>query len=214
MPHMSEATFLRALVVHPEPLVGRAMAQFLRLQAGVEVADFVRTLAEAAQHLRQAGAPAVVLVHEQLLTPNADALARDVRPLALGSRFLLLVDSTLNQASGNCQARRLARQAQLDGVVFGDQPLAALAQAVGAAVKRPTQDARTNASVPPEDGRPESFTPRQYQVLELLLQGHSNKLIARQLNITESTVKEYVSTLLKKFDVKRRAELMAHLQQL
>jgi len=52
------------------------------------------------------------------------------------------------------------------------------------------------------------------QVLELLLQGHSNKLIARQLNITESTVKEYVSALLKKFDVKRRAELMAHLQQL
>ena len=61
---------------------------------------------------------------------------------------------------------------------------------------------------------PGSFTPRQHQVLELLLQGHSNKLIARQLDITESTVKEYVSALLKKFDVKRRAELMAQLQQL
>lgn len=211
---MSEVAFLRALVVHPEPLVGRAMAQFLRLQAGVEVADFVRTLAEAAQHLRHVGAPAVVLVHEQLLAPNADALARDVRPLALGSRFLLLADSALGQTSGNCQARRLARQARLDGVVFGDQPLAALALAVGATVKRPTRDARANASAPPNDGRPESFTPRQHQVLELLLQGHSNKLIARQLNITESTVKEYVSALLKKFDVKRRAELMAHLQQL
>jgi DNA-binding NarL/FixJ family response regulator len=211
---MSEVAFLRALVVHPEPLVGRAMAQFLRLQAGVEMADFVRTLAEAAQHLGQARAPVVVLVHEQLLTPDADALARDVRPLALGSRFLLLTDSMLGQASGNCQAQRLARQARLDGVVFSDQPLTALAQTVGAAIKRPARDARANASVPPEDGRPERFTPRQHQVLELLLQGHSNKLIARQLGITENTVKEYVSALLKRFDVKRRAELMAHLQQL
>lgn len=98
----------------------------------------------------------------------------------------------------------------MDGVVSSDQPLAALAQAVGVALRGPLREAGHGATM----AAPGSFTPRQHQVLELLLQGHSNKLIARQLDITESTVKEYVSALLKKFDVKRRAELMAQLQQL
>ncbi|WP_298436677.1 LuxR C-terminal-related transcriptional regulator [Ottowia sp.] len=198
------------LVVHPEPLVGRAMAQFLRLQPGVGAVHFVRGLADAAEHLREAGAPAVVLVHEGLLAPALEAFARTVRPPAPRSRFLLLTDPATEQRGSNPPARSLARQARMDGVVSGDQPLAALAQAVGAAIRGPLPDIGEGAAMATLG----SVTPRQHQVLELLLQGHSNKLIARQLDITESTVKEYVSALLKKFDVKRRAELMAQLQQL
>ena len=210
MASKSDAAPASVLVVHPAPLVGRAMAQFLRLQSGVGSVQFVRGLAEAAAHLHQAGAPAVVLVHAGLLAPDLDAFVRTVRPLAPGSRFLLLTDPATEQRDSNAPARSLARQARMDGVVSGDQPLAALAQAVGVALRGPSREAGHGAAV----AAPGSFTPRQHQVLELLLQGHSNKLIARQLDITESTVKEYVSALLKKFDVKRRAELMAQLQQL
>ncbi|MGO4155471.1 response regulator transcription factor [Cupriavidus sp. YAF13] len=39
------------------------------------------------------------------------------------------------------------------------------------------------------------LTPRQGTVLALLLEGHSNKAIARQLGLAEYTVKEYPSTL-------------------
>jgi|GraSoiStandDraft_40_1057318.scaffolds.fasta_scaffold85434_3 DNA-binding NarL/FixJ family response regulator len=51
------------------------------------------------------------------------------------------------------------------------------------------------------------LTPRQNEVLRLLLQGHSNKEIARQLNLSPHTVKIHVSALLRCFVVQKRSSL-------
>jgi len=52
------------------------------------------------------------------------------------------------------------------------------------------------------------LTPRQSQILHLIKdRGASNKVIAKHLNITESTVKLHVSIVLKKFNVKNRTQL-------
>jgi DNA-binding CsgD family transcriptional regulator len=48
---------------------------------------------------------------------------------------------------------------------------------------------------------------RQSEVLQLIQQGLSNKLIARKLNIAESTVKVHVSELLRKCCVTNRSQL-------
>ncbi|KAA8696779.1 helix-turn-helix domain-containing protein [Pseudomonas caricapapayae] len=52
-------------------------------------------------------------------------------------------------------------------------------------------------------------TMREQEVLGLLLQGYTNKEIARQLRISDYTVRDHVSSLLRKNRVKTRAELMA-----
>lgn len=52
------------------------------------------------------------------------------------------------------------------------------------------------------------LSPRQKEVLALLLQGSPNKVIARQLNLTLNTVKEYVSVLLEIHGVSNRLELV------
>lgn len=49
---------------------------------------------------------------------------------------------------------------------------------------------------------------REQQVLDLLIQGLSNKQIARQLAITERTVKAHVSAILEKSGVRDRIELI------
>lgn len=52
------------------------------------------------------------------------------------------------------------------------------------------------------------LTPRQEQILTLIRErGASNKVIAKTLNITESTVKLHVGIVLKKFGVKNRTQL-------
>lgn len=53
-------------------------------------------------------------------------------------------------------------------------------------------------------------TLREQQVLGLLLQGFTNKEIALRLCISGYTVRDHVSSLLRKNHVKTRAELMAH----
>jgi two-component system nitrate/nitrite response regulator NarL len=52
----------------------------------------------------------------------------------------------------------------------------------------------------------QSLTPRERDILKLIAHGLPNKLIARKLDITESTVKVHVKHLLKKMNLKSRVE--------
>lgn len=54
---------------------------------------------------------------------------------------------------------------------------------------------------------PAHITPRQRNVLEYIRKGFTNKEIARQLDITEGTVKIHVACLLTTFSVRNRTEL-------
>jgi two-component system, NarL family, nitrate/nitrite response regulator NarL len=51
------------------------------------------------------------------------------------------------------------------------------------------------------------LTPRELEIFNLLVQGLSNKLIARELNIVDSTVKVHVKNILKKLNFKSRMEI-------
>jgi len=57
--------------------------------------------------------------------------------------------------------------------------------------------------------REEELTPRELEILTLVGQGLSNKLIARALDITEGTVKTHVKNLLEKLDATSRTEALA-----
>ena len=50
------------------------------------------------------------------------------------------------------------------------------------------------------------LTPRQREVLDLLYQGMSNKRIARQLTLSDNTVRRHVQDILEYFQVSTRAE--------
>jgi len=50
------------------------------------------------------------------------------------------------------------------------------------------------------------LTPRQIEVLELLVQGLSNKLIAERLELAEATVKTHVAASLRALNVKNRTQ--------
>ena len=56
-----------------------------------------------------------------------------------------------------------------------------------------------------------SLSPRLQQVQELLLRGAANKVIARSLNLSDHTVKEYVSSVLAFHGVANRLELVLKL---
>ena len=51
-----------------------------------------------------------------------------------------------------------------------------------------------------------NFTPRQEEVLQLLLDGYSNKEIGKILSLSNETVKNHVSAILRGFDVSNRTQ--------
>jgi DNA-binding NarL/FixJ family response regulator len=58
------------------------------------------------------------------------------------------------------------------------------------------------------------LTPRQAEVLSLLLQGLPNKLIARQLNLSVETVKDHVAAVLRALGVSSRTQAVLAISQM
>lgn len=60
----------------------------------------------------------------------------------------------------------------------------------------------------------ESMTPRQRAVLTLIVQGKSNKDIARELDLSEATVKAHISAILRVFNVSNRTQAVLQAKKL
>lgn len=73
-------------------------------------------------------------------------------------------------------------------------------------------NAKPRAITVPETGQ--TLTPREAEVLKLLMAGASNKEIAAQLVITPRTAKAHVSNIMRKLDVSSRTEAVARAHEL
>jgi two-component system, NarL family, response regulator DevR len=62
-----------------------------------------------------------------------------------------------------------------------------------------------------EDPRLARLTPTEARILEMIAEGLTNKQIGGRIHLAEKTVKNYVSTILTKLQVSRRAEAAAYL---
>ncbi|CAI1716371.1 Nitrate/nitrite response regulator protein narL [Serratia marcescens] len=83
---------------------------------------------------------------------------------------------------------------------------AAAGQMVLSEALTPILAASLRENRPSADRDIQQLTPRERDILKLIAQGLPNKLIARRLTITESTVKVHVKHLLKKMKLKSRVE--------
>lgn len=83
---------------------------------------------------------------------------------------------------------------------------AAAGQVVLSEALTPVLAASLRESRPSSERDVQQLTPRECDILKLIAQGLLNKMIARKLMITESTVKVHVKHLLKKMKLKSRVE--------
>jgi len=83
-------------------------------------------------------------------------------------------------------------------------------------VMRPTAAQASQEDVPkaPASLDAVGLTPRQGEVLGLLLQGKPNKLIARELNVSVETVKDHVAAVLRALGVNSRTQAVLAVSQM
>ena len=58
----------------------------------------------------------------------------------------------------------------------------------------------------PHDPKMDRLSKREVEILRCLMRGHSNKVIARKLDITEATIKVHVKAILRKIGVANRTQ--------
>ncbi len=66
-----------------------------------------------------------------------------------------------------------------------------------------------NLSEQVDINRIQTLTPREIEILQMLISGLSNKVVAQQLHISEHTVKFHISSIFQKLDVSTRTEAVA-----
>ena len=101
---------------------------------------------------------------------------------------------------------------EIDDPALADRLAKLLGSVAGLRLAVPGEAA--NATIVARDPRvmPEdiALTQRELDVLALMAEGASNKMIARQLNISVHTVKFHVGSLLDKLDATGRTDAVAH----
>lgn len=71
----------------------------------------------------------------------------------------------------------------------------------------PVERAAANDDTPaPASAELAGLTPRQRQVLDLLVRGHSNREIAKQLGVAQGTVRIHVAAILRALNVRNRTQ--------
>lgn len=68
-------------------------------------------------------------------------------------------------------------------------------------------------NVPEEPSELDSLTPRELEILGHLAIGNSNKIIARKLDLAESTIKVHVQNILRKLDLSSRVQAAVYAVQ-
>lgn len=87
---------------------------------------------------------------------------------------------------------------QIHRAVTGKMVLSeAITEILATALRQPTQSTTSQLS---------SLTNREHEILSLIAKGMSNKVIARELDISDGTVKVHVKHLLKKLGLRSRVE--------
>jgi DNA-binding NarL/FixJ family response regulator len=143
---------------------------------------------------------------------DADVLLLDVGdalPEQLPERAVLLLD-TSDSALVNAALRSgirgvLSREAAVDEIESAIQAVhAGLVVLTPASLPDLLPELRTAV----EDLK-EPLSERELEVLNLIAEGHSNKLIAQSLSISEHTVKTHVASIFEKLGVSSRTEAVS-----
>lgn len=197
----------RVLLVDDHPLFRRGVMQLIAAQPDFEV------VGEAAS-----GEEGVALTHR--LNPDIVLLDVDMRGmgglqalkqikesgadtqvimLSVSDAEMNLVTAVRSGADGYLlkdaepeEMLEKLRQAARGEVIFTDSLMAMLVDAMRSGTPAPSTD--------------EALTERERQILQLIAAGKSNKHIARELGISDGTVKVHVKNLLRKLHLRSRLE--------
>jgi DNA-binding CsgD family transcriptional regulator len=101
---------------------------------------------------------------------------------------------------------------EIDDPALADRLTALLGNVTGLRLAEPGETAAATVVARDPRSRPAdiALTQRELDVLALMAEGGSNKMIARQLGISVHTVKFHVGSLLDKLDATGRTDAVAH----
>jgi two-component system, NarL family, response regulator LiaR len=194
---------IRVLIADDHAVVRQGLRAFLEGDRGLKLVGEAREGAEAlrmAHRLR----PDVILM--DLLMPGMDGLSATAAVRReLPDTEVLALTSVLEDAAVVGAVRAGAIGYMLKSAEPEELRSAIRAAAAGQVQLAPEAAARLMREVRAPEG-PEKLSERETEVLRLVASGFANKRIARELGITERTVKAHIGSILSKLHLESRTQ--------
>ena len=204
---MADVSFIRVMIVDDHDMVRRGLAAFLKAKPDLELVGEAGDGEEALRMCEQVH-PDVVLM--DLVMPKVDGATatRAIRERCPQVQVIALT---------SFQEKELVQEVLQAGAIsylLKNVSVDDLAEAIRAAytgrstlAPEATQALIQTASQGPTPGH--NLTPREREVLALMVEGLNNPEIGERLTVSRSTARAHVSNILSKLDVSNRAEAVA-----
>ena len=204
---------VRVLLCDDHELVRRGLRALLESDLTIEVIGEASS-ADEAVGTAAAATPDVVVMDVRMPGRSGIEACRDIRAHRPETRVLILTSFADDEALFS------AIMAGASGYVLkqihGNDLLDAIHRvALGESLLDPTVTGRVLARIRGdvvtggEDGGVEQLTPQERRIIGLVAEGMTNRQIGERVHLAEKTVKNYVSNILMKLDLSRRAEVAA-----
>lgn len=234
--HAAQNAPVRLLIVEHQPVVTPEVRNRLGHAPGFAVVGRVGSAVEATRLLRDQPLD-MVLIESSLPEPGAVELARFFR-VRQPKTVVVFVTRAYSQAE-LFEAARVGATAYLRASTDVDLFVATLRRAaagqfpideevvrfpavagrilahfredsVADAVPLPSEFPLPRADAEPLGPLFVKLSPRELEILDLVARGNSNKIIGRKLSISDQTVKNHVSAILRKLEVNDRTEAVVY----
>jgi len=213
----SVARPLRLLVVDDHEVVRQGLVALLDRRQGFEVVAEAGTAAEAVEQARRYE-PDIVVMDVRLPDGSGVEACREIRAERAATRVVMLtsypdeeavLSAIVAGASGYLLKQVRARDlvAALEAVGRGESLLdPAVTEKVLERVRRIATGAAADDLA--------ALTTQEQKILLLVAEGKTNKEIAAEVYLSDKTVKNYVSSILSKLNLERRAQAAAYMARL
>jgi len=205
---MTDMTPSTILLIDDHPMLRNGVKQLIALDTTLQVVGEASN-GEQGVELAKELDPDLILLDLNMPGMNGLDTLDKMRQTSLSGR--IVVFSVSNHEDDVVTALKRGADGYLLKDMEPEDLLAALHNAAGGKMVlsealTPVLAASLRESRPSGDRDIQSLTPRERDIIKLIAEGLPNKVIARRLNITESTVKVHVKHLLKKMKLKSRVE--------
>ncbi len=205
---------LRVMLVDDHELVRDGLRAVLGASGEFEI---VAEAGDEAAAIREADrtSPDVVLMDVRLGSGSGIEATREIRARRPGTKVLMLTsfadDEALFASIMAGATGYLLKQIRGGEIVAAVRAIGAGGSLLDPALTRTVLDQWREARSRLRDERLARLSAQEERILSRVAAGRTNREIAAELHLAEKTVKNYVSTILDKLEVARRAEAAAYL---
>ncbi|MBV9315305.1 MAG: response regulator transcription factor [Pseudonocardia sp.] len=197
-------------------VVRRGLAQLLEADDDIRVVGEASTAAQAMARV-PALRPDVAILDVRLPDGDGVTVCRDLRAAVDPPPACLMLtsysdDEALFGAIMAGAAGYLLKQVTGMDLVGAVRTVGAGGSLLDAKVTAAVLD-RLRRGPEPEDPRYAALSPQEQRILDLIAEGKTNRQIGAELHLAEKTVKNYVSSLLRKLGFERRTEAAVYATQ-